>query len=281
MATKKCKKCNLSKNLDEFYKGRNVCKICICSDVKNYQNNNSKKISKQKKKYNKIYYERNKDKMNEIHKNYRSNNKEKISEHNKKFYIENRCVLLSNTKAYRSDPENKELILEYQKQYDIDNKEKIAERKRKYYLKNKEKILNRQCIYSKNRRKIDFCYRLRMNISRAIRSQFKKNGSSKDYKSCLDNLKYSIVELKEHLEKQFESWMTWDNYGNYNSKVWDDNNQNTWTWSLDHIIPQSNFSYSDMKDEEFNKCWALENLRPYSAKQNLLDGVARVRHTDE
>jgi hypothetical protein len=33
-----------------------------------------------------------------------------------------------------------------------------------------------------------------------------------------------------------------------------------------------------MDDENFKKCWALENLRPYSAKQNIIDGVTRVRH---
>lgn len=28
-----------------------------------------------------------------------------------------------------------------------------------------------------------------------------------------------------------------------------------------------------MEDEEFKKCWALSNLRPYSAKQNIIDGA--------
>lgn len=27
-----------------------------------------------------------------------------------------------------------------------------------------------------------------------------------------------------------------------------------------------------MEDENFKKCWALSNLRPLSAKQNVLDG---------
>jgi len=26
------------------------------------------------------------------------------------------------------------------------------------------------------------------------------------------------------------------------------------------------------------KCWSLNNLRPYSAKQNILDGIYKVRH---
>lgn len=33
-----------------------------------------------------------------------------------------------------------------------------------------------------------------------------------------------------------------------------------------------------MDCEEFKKCWALENLRPLSAKQNNYDGVSKTRH---
>jgi hypothetical protein len=33
-----------------------------------------------------------------------------------------------------------------------------------------------------------------------------------------------------------------------------------------------------MEDDNFKKCWALSNLRPLDAKQNLMDGVNRIRH---
>lgn len=33
-----------------------------------------------------------------------------------------------------------------------------------------------------------------------------------------------------------------------------------------------------MKDEAFIQCWNLNNLRPYSAKDNVKDGAKRVRH---
>lgn len=41
------------------------------------------------------------------------------------------------------------------------------------------------------------------------------------------------------------------------------------------IVPHSKFKYTSMEDQSFQKCWALINLRPYSAKQNLLDGNRR------
>lgn len=78
-----------------------------------------------------------------------------------------------------------------------------------------------------------------------------------------------------HLEKQFELWMNWENYGIYRASVWNDENTDTWTWHIDHIIPQSLLPYTSMKDDNFKKCWALDNLRPLSAKRNILDGNKR------
>lgn len=139
------------------------------------------------------------------------------------------------------------------------------------YLKEKSKTK------SKKLRKININYALRKNISYSIWKCLKKNNSSKD-KSCIKYLDYTIIELKKYLESKFESWMTWNNYGSYNKKNWNDNEQSTWTWQLDHIIPQSDLQYSSMTDNNFKKCWNLDNLRPLSAKQNLLDGVNKLRH---
>jgi hypothetical protein len=100
-----------------------------------------------------------------------------------------------------------------------------------------------------------------------IRNKYLKSGLS-----ILKHLPYSMEELKNHLENQFESWMTWDNWGKYRPNHWDDNNSSTWTWQLDHIIPQRYFNYESMKDDSFIKCYGLSNLRPYSAKQNILKG---------
>ena len=75
--------------------------------------------------------------------------------------------------------------------------------------------------------------------------------------------------------------MNWSNNGVFNSKTWDDNDPTTWTWQLDHIIPQSDLPYTSMEDENFKKCWALNNLRPLSAKINCIDGATRRRHKKE
>jgi hypothetical protein len=80
-----------------------------------------------------------------------------------------------------------------------------------------------------------------------------RNGT-KHRKSCLQYLDYSIEQLKNHIEAQFESWMNWNNRGTYIADHWDDNDPTTWTWQLDHIIPQSELPYSSMEDENFRIC---------------------------
>ena len=72
--------------------------------------------------------------------------------------------------------------------------------------------------------------------------------------------------------------MTWNNWGVYLSKTWKDDDQSTWKWNVDHIIPQSMLPFTSITDENFKKCWSLKNLRPLNAKQNVLDGATKIRH---
>lgn len=192
-------------------------------------------------------------------------------------------------KQYRID--NRENIKNVRVNYLIDNQEVISEKKHIYYLDNRNDIIKKQTIYNlehqdkikeyqkeyqraykKYRKATDPVYKLRSIVSVAINVALKEFGSSKGGRSITKFLPYSIQEMKEHLEKQFEPWMTWNNWGMYDSYSWNDNDPTTWTWNIDHIVPHSNFIYTSMEDENFQKCWALTNLRPYSAKQNIIDG---------
>ena len=69
-----------------------------------------------------------------------------------------------------------------------------------------------------------------------------------------DILPYSQGELIQHLENQFTDDLTWDNYGE---------------WHVDHITPISSFNIREMGDEEFIKCWSLENLQPLWGEENI------------
>ena len=182
------------------------------------------------------------------------------SDSDKKIYIEN----------------NKEKIFNRGVNYRKNNKEDITNQKSIYYQNNKLSIFEKQNIYYKNKRNTDPLFKLKINISRKIHFALdgRKNGES-----ILKYLQYSMQDLKEHFESLFEPWMNWSNQGKYYKNIWDDNDQTTWVWNLDHIIPQSEFNYTSMDDRSFRDCWALSNLRPYSAKQNILDGAQRTRHS--
>lgn len=184
---------------------------------------------------------------------------------NGKEFFNSQCRLCESSKVilYNNTNENYKKYQEnwrknnpnYKKEYGIKNIKSIREYRREY----------------ENRAEI----KLRRLIANRVRDALKKNKISKNNASVLSYLSYSIQELKQHLEKQFESWMNWNNHTIYDYKTWDDNDSSTWTWQLDHIIPQSKLLYTSMNDENFKKCWALENLRPLSAKQNVIDGNRR------
>lgn len=192
-------------------------------------------------------------------------------------YYESYCLTCEKEYSKISNNNRYYKNIEQRKEYREANKEKLALNNKKYREQNKDKLQAKANLNRNQRLKHDPLFKIRQNISNSINAQLLKNNGSKKGISCIKYLSYSIQELKEHIEKQFEFWMSWNNRGKY-SINWDDNDPNTWKWQIDHIIPHSMFKYTSMEDEEFKKCWALSNLRPLSAKQNILDGVRKIRH---
>jgi uncharacterized Zn finger protein (UPF0148 family) len=137
------------------------------------------------------------------------------------------------------------------------NPEKLKEYSKKDYSNCKEY----HKTYCFNRRQIDFRYKLRCNISTLIGSRLKFRLLSKNGKSTFDFLPYTVDELIRHLENLFEPWMNWDNWGIGKGK-----------WNIDHKKPDSLFNYKSVEDKEFQKCWALNNLQPMDAIENIKKG---------
>ena len=96
-------------------------------------------------------------------------------------------------------------------------------------------------------------YKIRLFMMGAInKSPLNKSLETQD-KLFAQHLGYSVEELRERLQSLFKPGMTWDNYGD---------------WEIDHIKPDSWFSYSSMEDQGFQDSWALSNLQPMWAEQN-------------
>lgn len=145
--------------------------------------------------------------------------------------------------AYRQSQPN------YDREYYEKNKEQIKLRKQKYYQDNSNKIKEADKLrHQKNK--------LGRNVSKALASALKGAKSEQHWE---DLVGYSILELKEHLEKQFTPEMNWDNYGD---------NSSGYSWELDHIVPQNYFHYQSPNDTDFKICWSLANLRPLEYHQN-------------
>jgi len=197
-------------------------------------------------------------------------------EYCKKYSAANQEIIKEKQKKYYA--ENQEEIKEKVKKYRISNPDKIRERNKKYQANNKEKIKERKRKYEKNKRQTDPAFALGKDISRMISYALKNQNASKNGGSKWDYLPYTEEQLIAHIESLFDPWMNWENRGNYNSKTWNDQDSSTWTWQVDHIIPQSDLKFDSMKHPNFLKCWALSNLRPLNAKQNFIDGATRARH---
>ena len=231
-----CLNCSKEKDKTLFRSGRNQCLECYSFYLKNYR------------KQNKYVLKRKRDE-----KNINEPEKQKIA--NKKSYENHKKDRLARNKKYYDL--NKETLISYQRDYRAANNELIA-------------------TYHRNKYHNNLHYKLKALIRSAIRRLLKTQNANKGGLSASKYLLYTINDLKNHIESLFEPWMNWNNQGKYNYKTWKDDDQSTWTWQIDHIVPQSKLPYTSMEDENFKKCWALENLRPYPAKQNLLDGNKRI-----
>lgn len=101
--------------------------------------------------------------------------------------------------------------------------------------------------------------KLRTYFGAAIAHALK--GSGKGGRGWQQIVGYTSADLKAHLERQFAKGMTWDNYGD---------------WHVDHIVPVSSFVFSSPEDADFKACWALTNLRPMWAAENVRKSDKRL-----
>jgi len=154
-------------------------------------------------------------------------------------------------KKYRE--KNKEKLSEKHKIWYDNNKDKWDEYIKQYRENNVDKIRKIKRDYERNRKATDPLYKLISNFRTAIYQVLKESNVDKN-KHYFDVLKYTPDELINHLEKQFTDTMTWDNYG---------------IWHVDHKLPITSFDIQEMGDEEFMKCWSLDNLQPMWGEENL------------
>ena len=226
MQHKICRICEKIKNIEDFHKKkntsdghRNECKECVKELQKKYKSDPN--FKDKQKEYDKKRYQEKREKILERKKEYHQENKEKILSYKKVYRKQNENKIKSYLDNYRQ--EHRQEMRDYIKRYRVENREKYY----KYRRENPHIIAWRSVLYSTLKR---------LNTS--------KQGHT------IDILGYSALDLKNHIESQFQSGMTWLNYGE---------------WEIDHIKPVTKFP----NDASIKEVCALDNLQPLWWYENL------------
>jgi hypothetical protein len=139
-------------------------------------------------------------------------------------------------------------IKEKRKLWRINNLDFAREVDRKSKLKHAKKIYQK----NKERYNTDKIFRLKQLLRKRLRDILLSKKISKSV-HIMDLIGCSVFEFKEHLEKQFNNGMTWDNQGK---------------WHIDHKIPLASVN----TEEELYKLCHYTNLQPLWAEDNLKKG---------
>lgn len=150
------------------------------------------------------------------------------------------------------DENNQEHLKKYRKEYNKRNKSKKDGQNIIYYQQNKKYYND---YYSKKYRD-EKKFNLTKRMYSMIRQCILKNKSGWRWETYVG---YILKDLIFRLKNVLPEGYNWQDY--LEGKL-----------ELDHIIPISAFNYSEITDYEFQECWALENLRLVTPKENHSKG---------
>ena len=94
-------------------------------------------------------------------------------------------------------------------------------------------------------------FRISVSLRKRLTLALKARGTRKAAR-LVELIGCTIPELAAHLEKQFHSGMTWENYGK---------------WHIDHVRPCASFDLTDAHEQK--RCFHFSNLQPLWAADNL------------
>lgn len=191
-----------------------------------------------RKTYHKKYYQQNK----EAFRKRRERLKDSIKKYNKNYFQKNKETCTTYTREYfRSlDPIRKEKRNQKLREYSKNNRDLFNANARKSYHKCKKNI---------------YC-KLKWTLRHRLHDILKLKNIKKQ-ESALNLVGCTIEKLKEHIEQQWQSGMSWKNHTIHG-------------WHIDHIKPCSAFDLTD--PEQQKECFHYTNLQPLWAKDNLRKG---------
>lgn len=114
--------------------------------------------------------------------------------------------------------------------------------------------------WSKKKRRTDPAFRISVHVRGLI---YRGIGKKKAGKSWRTFVPYTLEELMRHIERQFTKGMSWEAHGRGEIHI-------------DHIRPLSSFEFTSPDDQGFKDAWALTNLRPMWARENIQKNGKRL-----
>jgi hypothetical protein len=237
--SKICTKCGETKAFSFFGKDATrpdghtyVCKDCRSVAAKRlYPKNAASHRARQKE-----YAAENPQKVKELRAASRERTKERRAAYNKKWMIENKERKKASSREWRAA-----------------NPGYSARATAKWRKANPDRARELGAASTAKRRNTP-----QGKITSAVSSGI-RNGillGSKAGRDTFQLLGYSVEDLKKHLELNFKTGMSWDNYGRTG-------------WHIDHIVPLKAHNFQTPEDHDFKRAWALSNLQPLWASENL------------
>ncbi len=165
------------------------------------------------------------------------------------------CVNVKQKELWLQNKDKNAIDRRKRRQDNIDSyRKREAAYRKKYREINREEVNAKYRDYMRKYRKSKPSFRVQKYISYVIKYSLDTKSSTH---TIFSRLGYTVEQLMTHLESKFKEGMSWDNYGE---------------WHIDHIVPQSWLPFNTMEEENFIKCWCLDNLQPLWAKENISKG---------
>lgn len=245
MKTKICSRCGKDLLVVNFHKA--LRKDGLCDWCKGCR-----------KEYAQQYYQNNRERCLRQRREYYAKNKERALECIKKYEKtkKGKDVKKKAKRKYYKSKKGIRIHREEAKRYRNSEKGKITAKKsaKKYWQSDKGKNYRKK-HYESN--KLSLC------VSAQIRHCLKGNKNGRHWEELVN---YTLKQLKQHLESLFQPGMNWNNYGK---------------WHIDHKIPISVFNIVSYDCKDFKECWALHNLQPLWAKDNMSKGNKIINVSDK
>lgn len=251
---KTCTKCGETKPVTGFYTSKSRhgkiglradCKDCVKTASARWASENPERKAELVARYRVEHAGELKEYLTE----WRNNNPDKVRASGMAWYESNKEKAAAYSAEWaRKNPAKHKAS---QAKWYQNNKQKVMEAHEEWRRENPEKMREYANRHARKRSQ-NPRYRFEAAVKQSVRRGL--TPGSKIGRRTFEILGFTAEELRAHLEKQFLPGMSWENYGE---------------WHIDHKVPLSAFNYETPDDIDFKPCWALSNLQPLWAPDNL------------